>query len=188
MQSRKIVVDLIIQALLQGGGIYRNGHYDLSPEHVDKGINHLLETGHDIFPELDKIIHGSWPKTSHSIFEDFELEFFDKFFANKLLWKPEDFTSNILVNIKNNIELSVKQIAYERSYMQRRKQSIINNKKVFSQVLEKSKGECKKCKTTDSLTVDHIIPILHGGTDDLNNLQALCRSCNSKKGAKCNGK
>lgn len=35
-------------------------------------------------------------------------------------------------------------------------------------------------ESTD-LTVDHITPKAYGGTDDVNNLQVLCRACNSRK-------
>ncbi|MGC3818621.1 HNH endonuclease [Acinetobacter sp. G11] len=45
---------------------------------------------------------------------------------------------------------------------------------------------CKHCGSTSDLTVDHIIPVIHGGSDELDNLQTLCRSCNSKKGTKFN--
>ena len=43
---------------------------------------------------------------------------------------------------------------------------------------------CGDCGTVDDLTVDHIIPIAHGGTNDLENLQVLCNSCNCRKGAR----
>jgi len=43
---------------------------------------------------------------------------------------------------------------------------------------------CKNCGAVDDLTIDHIIPIRNGGTDNLDNLQVLCRKCNSSKGAK----
>jgi len=31
--------------------------------------------------------------------------------------------------------------------------------------------------------IDHIIPVIKGGTDDKNNLALLCRKCNRSKGA-----
>ena len=41
--------------------------------------------------------------------------------------------------------------------------------------------QCVTCGTWKDLTVDHIIPRSKGGTDDDDNLQTMCRSCNSAK-------
>lgn len=49
----------------------------------------------------------------------------------------------------------------------------------------KQKGVCTGCKeffVEGNLSKDHIKPKAHGGTDDIDNLQLLCRSCNSIKG------
>lgn len=43
---------------------------------------------------------------------------------------------------------------------------------------------CKAAVKPKSFTVDHLIPFAKGGTENLSNLVACCRSCNSKKGAK----
>ncbi len=51
-------------------------------------------------------------------------------------------------------------------------------------VFERDAYRCKHCETHIDLTVDHIYPKSKGGIDDLDNLQTLCRPCNSKKGAK----
>jgi 5-methylcytosine-specific restriction endonuclease McrA len=41
---------------------------------------------------------------------------------------------------------------------------------------------CVCCRQVKPLTVDHVIPISQGGTSLIDNLQPLCRECNSKKG------
>ncbi len=41
---------------------------------------------------------------------------------------------------------------------------------------------CRFCGSHHDLTIDHIYPVSRGGTNELTNLQTLCRSCNSSKG------
>lgn len=48
-------------------------------------------------------------------------------------------------------------------------------------LIERDGCQCKQCGSQDDLTVDHIIPLSKGGSDDLDNLQLLCQSCNSQK-------
>lgn len=43
---------------------------------------------------------------------------------------------------------------------------------------------CRRCGTTDDLTIDHIMPVSRGGTNERSNLQTLCRRCNCSKGAR----
>ena len=42
-------------------------------------------------------------------------------------------------------------------------------------------GQCADCNATQYLEFDHIIPHSRGGTNDLQNIQLLCRGCNLKK-------
>ena len=49
------------------------------------------------------------------------------------------------------------------------------------------KYQCVRCGgwfTKSNIDVDHRIPKRKGGTDDLWNLQAMCKSCNRGKGAR----
>jgi 5-methylcytosine-specific restriction endonuclease McrA len=45
-------------------------------------------------------------------------------------------------------------------------------------------NRCCCCGATAPLTVDHIVPVSQGGTSDISNIQALCSTCNARKGAK----
>lgn len=40
---------------------------------------------------------------------------------------------------------------------------------------------CAHCCKLQPLTMDHIIPVTKGGTNYINNIQPLCRPCNTKK-------
>lgn len=49
-------------------------------------------------------------------------------------------------------------------------------------LIERDGYTCAECGAFENLTIDHIMPISKGGSDDLDNLRFLCRGCNSKKG------
>ena len=58
--------------------------------------------------------------------------------------------------------------------------------KIVKHCFDVQRGECPGCgeqKPLNDFTVDHIIPISKGGTDDPENLQAMCFKCNALKKA-----
>ena len=40
---------------------------------------------------------------------------------------------------------------------------------------------CRICKTKESLTINHIIPRIAGGSNEISNLEILCQPCNSRE-------
>lgn len=56
--------------------------------------------------------------------------------------------------------------------------------KGYTKLFKESFHVCVHCRSTEDLTVDHIIPISKGGESNFENLQILCRKCNLKKSNK----
>lgn len=52
------------------------------------------------------------------------------------------------------------------------------------EVWERDNFTCLQCGVRRYLSIDHIIPEARGGETTLENLQTLCRRCNSAKGAR----
>ena len=72
-----------------------------------------------------------------------------------------------------------------------------HTEKQWLQLKERHGYKCAKCGTPETsldvrldelhfakLTKDHVLPISRGGGDNIENIQPLCRSCNSRKHAK----
>jgi 5-methylcytosine-specific restriction enzyme A len=77
---------------------------------------------------------------------------------------------------------SISKIFYKSSNNKTNLRSKLNEtkKKV---VASSQQWTCRNCnKILDaSYEIDHIIPLYKGGSNDLNNLQALCRNCHGHK-------
>ncbi len=48
-------------------------------------------------------------------------------------------------------------------------------------VMAASGGRCSYCGSPDELEVDHVVSVRLGGNSEPDNLQVLCKSCNSRK-------
>jgi 5-methylcytosine-specific restriction endonuclease McrA len=76
---------------------------------------------------------------------------------------------------------------YKRMAEQRRRARKMGNgvfdiiPKDFARLL---RGPCAACGSDVEISLDHVVPIARGGRHSVGNLQPLCKSCNSSKGAR----
>ncbi len=62
-------------------------------------------------------------------------------------------------------------------------QKFIGTPKIRAFIFKRDGFVCLRCGIGADLTLDHINPISKGGENIISNLQTLCKSCNSTKGA-----
>lgn len=104
--------------------------------------------------------------------------------------KAIEVLNNLPLRIKNKHTFELLEIADEQQETNVvKKIDCSTNRKKFSSnkredVYTKSKGVCAICGKFiphKEFTVDHIIPLAKGGTNDISNLQASCGVCNKIK-------
>lgn len=91
-----------------------------------------------------------------------------------------------LKNIDTLALRTVEEVAKELGYLSNqpkpRRQRITRD--LTRKVWDRDGWTCQRCGSHTDLTVDRIYPVSRGGTNEFDNLQTLCRPCNSSKGAK----
>lgn len=123
------------------------------------------------------------------LFDQADLDWMHGFLNGETCLKPEDaFSEKTLQTIRSFLNSGLLTTeAYEQhlqSYPVRRQKACaaIASTKTRSAVLKRDGHKCRRCRSTKNLSVDHIVAVYNGGDNSLDNLQTLCRSCNSSKG------
>lgn len=91
---------------------------------------------------------------------------------------------NSLFSAKNEVETAMRESEFGRYIYRRMRASyFVRSPEVRSRIFARDGHHCLRCGSPEELTVDHIKPVVKGGGDEDENLQTLCRKCNSAKGA-----
>ena len=77
---------------------------------------------------------------------------------------------------------SREEVLKQRNYERKRADWNAIRSNITPIILERDGYRCVACGATEDLTIDHIVPLAAGGSNDPANLQVLCRLCNLRKG------
>jgi len=94
----------------------------------------------------------------------------------------------ISINDKN-INISFLDEQYKKKKKQQSKERIegskyISKSEVRNIIFELYGKLCLRCGSLNNISIDHIVPVSVGGLNIIDNLQPLCKKCNSSKGKK----
>lgn len=98
-------------------------------------------------------------------------------FENRKLINPLEFTPNTIrrSRAKNKGEKAYKQ------YLRNEASNYIKRPMVREFILKRDGYKCIYCGSTENLQIDHIKSVYSGGENKIENLQTLCKSCNTRK-------
>lgn len=112
------------------------------------------------------------------VYEFLANEFINKSIRNKILLHNIENTLLIKKELFKNETIETKQDLMN----ERRKQFGEKRPMIYLALIQRDGHKCRICSTKQNISIDHKIPLSKGGSDELENLQLLCRSCNSRKG------
>jgi hypothetical protein len=161
------------------------GHYMMPPDNFVAIFKHYLETGENLLDAYSTVkyllmdqrydrgcvlIDEEYNKVVDILDNDFLMSFFTE--RQRLDCIAESSGQYI-----NYLDAT--------SYETRRVQAnvYIADKNIRMAVFQRYGKKCLKCSREHNICLDHVIPVYLGGENSLDNLQPLCKPCNSEKGA-----
>jgi hypothetical protein len=172
-------------------GITFQGMYGMDTETFLGMLKHFVETGENHLDEYSEMTWLSWGYYCHheepEHYTEKEREKIKKWLEGGSYWDFETFVSDDrLLEIKNCLVTSEAFDINRNSYKSRRRMAtrFTSKKEIRRAVFEKHGEQCAKCGATEKIELDHIVPVVKGGENNIKNMQPLCKSCNSSKGCK----
>lgn len=167
-------------------GFTFRGNYDMPSDIFIKLYDHYLVTGENHLDTYSELQHALWE------IDDSQERTHDYVWCNKMesyisiSRKLKLFDVDKISEIRNYVRKCW--FAYRdyldhlRNEPRRKACRFTTMPEVKNYIYFKYGKKCLSCGATEKISLDHIVPIQKGGTDEVDNLQPLCMSCNSRKG------
>lgn len=169
-------------------GITFGGYFNIPENHLIELWNHYKKTGENLLDDycaVRDIVEKSHPKYCNPLKSseaNKELRRISKI-RRLQLFKPS-YIHQALYKVQELRKAYVAQRVSDVEKKRNKASSYISKPKVRDEIFDTYGEQCLKCGSEDDICIDHIEPVSRGGKNELDNLQPLCRSCNSTKGTK----
>ena len=170
-------------------GIAFRGQYYIQIEHFEAMYNHYLKTGENLLDDYNRVTHEIWSSRSDKACIYYEDEY-EK--VRNSISKIRSLGIVDADDIHDAIRSANQKISRYRNWIRHNNEDAVKRREacaytakasVKKAVYGKYGKKCLACGTTKKLSIDHVIPISMGGENNLDNMQPLCKPCNSRKGS-----
>lgn len=166
-------------------GIVFKGLRSAPVDHVLTLFQYYSETGQNLLDDYNLLIDIKWQAEEDSEFYIVNDQNKDR--LQESLSQIQNlglFDANVCELISSRIEDEYETYCFYEGMEARRERakSYLSNKDVRREVFKRYGKKCLRCKSKENICLDHITPISQGGDNEIENLQPLCKSCNSSKG------
>jgi 5-methylcytosine-specific restriction endonuclease McrA len=121
------------------------------------------------------------------VFDDAFLDWAQDVVENRGWWQSDDWYERGQVESFRKLVAKHRLRNAEREAIRLRRYEAgraLSDPELRRRVFERDGHRCRACSSPELLAVDHVVAVINGGSDDFENLQTLCRTCNSSKGRK----
>lgn len=121
------------------------------------------------------------------VYDDEFLDWARDVVENRGWWRPDNLFEGWRVEKFRTLEAKHRHLNAQREAIRLRRAEAaraLSDPELRRRVFERDGHQCRGCSSRERLAVDHIVAVINGGSDDFENLQTLCRTCNSSKGRK----
>lgn len=164
-------------------GVTFNGMYTMPLKAFIMAWEHYKETGENVLDEYSRLVYLSWMDDSR-LFDQDEIIKTEEVLKNNGFWNiHHKLTGQDIKTIRFVINNSRKFWERKNSYELKRLQASLFTSRpdIRKKVYDLHGKECLSCGETEKIEMDHVIPIVKGGENTIENLQPLCKSCNTSK-------
>lgn len=156
--------------------LYRNGCYDVSFDEARVAYLYFLASGSNV--QIDYLDLIRWGALG-GIRSPEDVEKLIAIEQGGAIW-CEQLPDALLEELQRSQQYHLHKSTYK--FRRRQASYAISKRDVRSRIIDRDGGCCRKCGSDSDLCLDHIVPVVLGGGDSEDNLQVLCRTCNSRKG------